>query len=171
MMPKLGEAGRGKDSFKIPTGMNVITDIRVIGIEHAGGTVSEPVGIVEIAGFVLAKKHLPRGGMKIAVNRVKDWLVRCVGGRQPLVMGVLVFVVDYLAGGPEQVGSSQSGEPGGVVPNNETIAVRTKGARNDTPVRGIIYLIARTPKDARIRKIQVLGHAAINVSVLHHVRG
>ena len=109
--------------FQVKAGMDVVTDVGIVGIESAVGAVAEPVRVVIISGFVLAKDDFPEGSVKIGVDSVEDWLGGGVGGGQVFVMGILIFVKNNLGNGTEEIGGFQSGKADGVVPDDEAITI------------------------------------------------
>lgn len=111
-------------SLQIKTVVDVVADVRIIGVESAIGSVAEPVGIVVISGLVLAEDDFPESGVKVGIDGIEGWLSGSVGGREAFVMGVLIFVKDDLGDGPEEIGSFQSRKSNGVVPNDEAVAIR-----------------------------------------------
>src|SRR5262245_10696243 len=54
-------AGRG-NSIKIPTRVHVVAYVGIVIVEHAARSIRKPIGIVEVAGTVLAKHDFPQRG-------------------------------------------------------------------------------------------------------------
>lgn len=47
------------ESSQIKAGVDVVADVRVVGVQSAVGAVTEPIWIVVVAGFVLAENDFP----------------------------------------------------------------------------------------------------------------
>jgi hypothetical protein len=136
--------------LQVPAGVDVVADVGIVGVEGAAGSVSEPVRVIEIAGFVLAELHFPKSGMEVGVDGIEGGLGGHVGTREALVMKILIFVKDNLGDWFEEIGIFQTGKTDGVVPDHKAIAIGGKAGGRDDSVSGRIESVAWTPKDVRI---------------------
>src|ERR1041385_5406388 len=116
---------RTKRTLKVIARMDILADVWAISVEGAIGTVGEPVGIIIAFGPVLAEQHFPKSSMKIGVNDVERRLGGDIRAGQALIVKVLVFVPNDLAGRLDEGGRFQARKADRVVPNDEAIAVRT----------------------------------------------
>ena len=88
---------------EIVTCVDIVASIRTVGIERPIRSVGEPIRVIVIAGFVLAKDHLPQCGVKVGVNGVERWLRGGVRTLEALVMVIRVLMIDDLADGLAEI--------------------------------------------------------------------
>src|SRR5215467_14700053 len=120
-----------RKSLKVEAVVDVVADIGIVGIQSAVGAVAKPIRIVKISGLVLAEDDFPQSGMEVGIDGVQDWLLRCVGGRKALVMGVLVLMENDMGDRSKEIRCFKTRKSNGVIPDDETIPIGGEVAGED----------------------------------------